>query len=103
MSDRTSIIYILSGNIICALSGMLASRTILLRCAWPLFFMMSASQEAKGAMDRIKFSQKQAEKIVRLVRYHLFYYNVGEVTESSVRRLVANIGKENVEDLIKVR
>ena len=44
-----------------------------------------------------------AEKITRLVRYHLFYYYPGEVTESSVRRLVANIGKENVEDLIKVR
>ena len=37
------------------------------------------------------------------MRWHLFYYNVGEVTESSVRRLVAHIGKENVEDLIKVR
>ncbi|MBI2669813.1 MAG: HD domain-containing protein [Candidatus Yanofskybacteria bacterium] len=54
-------------------------------------------------MDRMRFPQKQAEKIIKLVRYHLFYYNVGEVTESSVRRLVANIGKENVEDLIKVR
>ena len=38
-----------------------------------------------------------------MVRYHMFYYNVGEVTESSVRRLIANIGLENVEDLIKVR
>ena len=55
------------------------------------------------AMDRLIFPQKQAEKIIKLVHYHLFYYNVGEVTESSVRRLVANIGKENVEDLIKVR
>lgn len=54
-------------------------------------------------MDRLRFPQKQAEKIIKLVRYHLFYYNVGEVTESSVRRLVANIGQENVEDLIKVR
>ncbi len=54
-------------------------------------------------MDRLKFSREQAEKIIKLVRYHLFYYNVGEVTESSVRRLVANIGKENVEDLVKVR
>jgi poly(A) polymerase/tRNA nucleotidyltransferase (CCA-adding enzyme) len=55
------------------------------------------------AMDRLKFPKDQAEKIIKLVRYHLFYYNPGEVTESSVRRLVANIGKENVEDLIKVR
>ncbi len=54
-------------------------------------------------MDRLKFPKEQADKIIKLVRFHLFYYNVGEVTESSVRRLVANIGKENVEDLIKVR
>lgn len=54
-------------------------------------------------VDRLKFPRDQAEKIIKLVRYHLFYYNVGEVTESSVRRLVANIGKENVEDLLKVR
>lgn len=64
--------------------------------------MIGAKMTAQ-AMDRLKFPQKQAEKIIKLVRYHLFYYNVGEVTESSVRRLVANIGKENVEDLIKVR
>ncbi|PJE51291.1 MAG: hypothetical protein COV29_00860 [Candidatus Yanofskybacteria bacterium CG10_big_fil_rev_8_21_14_0_10_36_16] len=54
-------------------------------------------------LDRLHWPKKEAEDIVRLVRYHLFYYNVGEVTESSVRRLVANIGRENVEDLIKVR
>ncbi|MGD0977407.1 MAG: HD domain-containing protein, partial [Minisyncoccia bacterium] len=54
-------------------------------------------------LDRLKFPKDQAEKIIKLVRFHLFYYNVGEVTENSVRRLVANIGKENVEDLLKVR
>jgi len=54
-------------------------------------------------LDRLKFPKKQTDKIVKLVRWHLFYYNIGEVTESSVRRLVANIGKEDVEDLIKVR
>ena len=58
---------------------------------------------AAEELDRLRFPKEQADKIIKLVRYHLFYYNVGEVTESSVRRLVANIGKENVEDLIKVR
>jgi len=58
---------------------------------------------AARILDRLKFPKNQAEKIIKLVRFHLFYYNVGEVTESSVRRLVANIGKENVEDLLKVR
>jgi len=52
---------------------------------------------------RLKFPKDTAEKIIKLVRYHLFYYNVGEVTESSVRRLLVNIGPENIEDLIRVR
>ena len=52
---------------------------------------------------RLKFPKDISEKIVKLVRYHLFYYNVGEVTESSVRRLLANVGSENINDLIKVR
>lgn len=58
---------------------------------------------AAKILERLKFPKDQAEKIIKLVRYHLFYYYPGEVTESSVRRLVANIGKENVEDLLKVR
>ena len=53
--------------------------------------------------DRLRFPKEQANKITKLVRWHLFYYNPGEVTESSVRRLVAHIGKENVYDLLKVR
>ena len=54
-------------------------------------------------MRRLKYSNELADKVTKLVRWHFFYYNVDEVTENSVRRLVANIGKENVEDIIKVR
>lgn len=57
----------------------------------------------KKIMVRLKFSKQINELVTKLVRYHLFYYNVGEVTESSVRRLVANVGLEHMEDLIKVR
>ena len=51
----------------------------------------------------MKFSKKQIEKLVILVRYHLFYYNVDEVTESSVRRLVRKVGPENMNELIQIR
>jgi len=54
-------------------------------------------------LNRLKFSKKEIEKMVKLVRYHLFYYNVGEVKESSVRKLIRNVGMENVEDLLQVR
>ncbi len=65
--------------------------------------------EALGAkmtnqiLNRLKFPQKEIEKITRLVRYHLFYYNVDEVGEASVRRLVRNVEPENMEELLQVR
>ena len=54
-------------------------------------------------LNRLKFSKKEVEKITKLVRYHLFYYNVDEVGEASVRRLVKNVGPENMEELLQVR
>ena len=54
-------------------------------------------------MDRLKFSKKLAEDVIHLVRYHLFYYNVGEVTESGVRRFLRRVGPEYIDDLIKLR
>ncbi len=54
-------------------------------------------------VDRLHFPKDIAEKVIHLVRYHLFYYNVGEVTESGVRRFLSRVGAENVDDLIKVR
>ncbi|MGD0577099.1 MAG: HD domain-containing protein, partial [Candidatus Staskawiczbacteria bacterium] len=54
-------------------------------------------------LNNLKFSKKDIEKITKLVRYHLFYYNVDEVGEASVRRLVKNVGPENMEELLQVR
>jgi len=54
-------------------------------------------------LNRLKFSKKEIEKITKLVRYHLFYYNPGEVGDSSVRRLVHQAGPENMEELLQVR
>ena len=54
-------------------------------------------------LNRLKFPKKEIEQIVKLVRYHLFYYNVGEVSDSSVRRLVRQVGPENMEELLQVR
>jgi hypothetical protein len=58
---------------------------------------------AAQILTRLKFKKTDIEKIVKLIRYHLFYYNVGEVGESSVRRLVKNVGLENIEELLQLR
>ncbi|MEA3398779.1 MAG: HD domain-containing protein [Patescibacteria group bacterium] len=57
----------------------------------------------KKIMRRMNFSSDDTEKVVNLVRHHMFYYNVDEVTASSVRRLIKKVGRENLKDLIDVR
>jgi len=54
-------------------------------------------------MDRLRFGKDVAERVVHLVRHHLFYYNVGEVSEAGVRRFIARVGPEYIDDLLKVR
>lgn len=58
---------------------------------------------AVKALDRLRFPKEFIEQVAHLVRCHLFYYNVGEVTESGVRRFLARVGPENIDDLLKVR
>jgi len=57
----------------------------------------------KKIMQRMKFSNEDIEKVTNLIRHHMFYYNVGEVTEASVRRLIKKVGEENLADLIDLR
>ena len=54
-------------------------------------------------MKRLKFSNEDSIRVVNLVRNHMFYYNVGEVSAASVRRLIVKTGKENLSDLIDLR
>lgn len=58
---------------------------------------------AAKILERLRFPKEMIEKVVHLVRYHLFYYNVGEVTPAGVRRFLRRVGPENIQDLIKVR
>ncbi len=58
---------------------------------------------AKKIMQRLKFPSTDLEKVTTLIRNHMFYYNVGEVTASSVRRLICKVGEENLRDLIDLR
>ena len=54
-------------------------------------------------LTRLKFSKKFTEKIVKLVRWHLFFSDVEKITLSAVRRMVSNVGEEDIWDLMKVR
>jgi len=54
-------------------------------------------------MRRLNFSTVDSQRVVNLVKNHMFYYNVDEVTAASVRRLIAKVGEENLSDLIDLR
>ncbi len=54
-------------------------------------------------LERLKFSRDTIEYVTHLVRQHLFYYNVGEVSAAGVRRFLMRAGPENIDDLLKVR
>ena len=64
--------------------------------------MLSARMTLK-AMDRLHFAKDVTEKVAHLVRWHMFYYNVDEVSPAGVRRFLVRVGPENIDDLIKVR
>lgn len=54
-------------------------------------------------MERMKYPRKIIEKTLMLVKNHMFYYNVSEVGEAGVRRVIRKVGLENINDLIDVR
>lgn len=58
---------------------------------------------AREVMRRLAFSKKDIDRVVHLIRHHMFYYNVGEITDSGVRRLLRRVGTEYIQDLMAVR
>ena len=57
----------------------------------------------RHALTRLRFPKDIVEHATLLVDNHLFYYNVDEVTEAAVRRIIKRVGLENIKDLLAVR
>lgn len=57
----------------------------------------------KKILEHLKFSRETVEKVAVLVRWHMFFSDPDKITLSAVRRIVANVGKENIWDLINLR
>lgn len=52
--------------------------------------------------DRLRLPKDQLEKLVTLVRWHMFVYNP-EMTDGSIRRFIKNVGLTNINDMILLR
>jgi poly(A) polymerase/tRNA nucleotidyltransferase (CCA-adding enzyme) len=62
-----------------------------------------SARMTKTIMKRLHFPTKVTQKTVLLVKNHMFYYSVDEVTEAAVRRIIKKVGLENMKDLMDVR
>jgi tRNA nucleotidyltransferase (CCA-adding enzyme) len=58
---------------------------------------------AKKMLEDLKFPRETVQEVTNLVRWHMFFSDPDKVTLSAVRRIVANVGKERIWDLINLR
>ncbi len=64
---------------------------------------VTGARTTERILTRLKFPVKLTEKVVKLVRWHMFFSDTEVITHSAVRRLLMNVGKENIWDLMNVR
>lgn len=55
------------------------------------------------ALHDLRFSRETTEKVVKLVRWHMFFSDPDQITLSAVRRIIRNVGEENIWDLLNLR
>jgi len=56
----------------------------------------------RNIAERLKFSKKEEERLITLVRWHQFTVDDRQ-TDSAIRRFIRNVGKENLEDMLALR
>ena len=61
------------------------------------------SHETRKILERMKFSRVTIEKVTKLVRWHMFFADTAMISLSAVRRMVVNVGRENIWDLMNLR
>ena len=54
-------------------------------------------------LQRLKFPNKFIDKVVALVKSHMFISDPEKLTDAGARRLIKRVGKENITDLINLR
>jgi poly(A) polymerase/tRNA nucleotidyltransferase (CCA-adding enzyme) len=61
------------------------------------------SRVTKKALEDLRFPRETIEKAVKLVRWHMFFSDPDQITLSAVRRMIRNVGEENIWDLLNLR
>ncbi|MBP6913793.1 MAG: HD domain-containing protein [Candidatus Levybacteria bacterium] len=63
---------------------------------------IAGAKIARSIADRLHLSKKDREKIITLIRWHMFTVDEN-ITDSAIRRFIRRVGIENVKDMIDLR
>ncbi len=61
------------------------------------------SRVTRRALNDLRFQNDTVDKVVKLVRWHMFFSDPDKITLSAVRRMIVNVGSENIWYLMDVR
>lgn len=61
------------------------------------------SRVTKRALEDLKFPRETIDRVTKLVRWHMFFSDPDQITLSAVRRIIRNVGEENIWDLLNLR
>jgi tRNA nucleotidyltransferase (CCA-adding enzyme) len=61
------------------------------------------ARKTKQILEDMRFSRETIEIVTKLVRWHMFFSDPDQITLSAVRRMIRNVGEENIWDLLDLR
>lgn len=63
---------------------------------------VAGTKLARVIVQRLRFSKKDSERILTLIRWHQFSVDERQ-TDSAIRRIIRRVGKENLADMLALR
>jgi putative nucleotidyltransferase with HDIG domain len=61
------------------------------------------ARKTKKILENLKYPTKIIEKTVSMIRWHMFFSDTEQISLSAVRRMIVNVGRENIWDLMNLR
>lgn len=58
---------------------------------------------AFSILDNLHFPKETISRVTKLIRWHMFFSDTEQITPSAVRRMISNVGRDNIWDLMNLR
>ncbi len=58
---------------------------------------------SRKILTHLKYPTKIIDKVTKMIRWHMFFSDTEQITLSAVRRMIVNVGRENIWDLMNLR